>query len=134
MQNGKNAPIASDFVGFGIVKNAPNANAAGYFIRYIADYRNYDLQNTFLTPEAGKFYYELINQPSQEKYFNFDSSLFSAIGETDAYKKMITPSSLWFTNIGGNQILNYSDTVNEAVAKGNEIIDNLREEAEAFEK
>ena len=42
---------------------------------------------------------------------------------------------LWSSDVGISYgILDYSDTVDQAVAKGNEIIDNLREEAEAFEK
>ena len=129
LQDGTKADIASDFVGFGIVKNAPNANAAGYFIRYIADYRNYDLQNAFLTPEAGNFYYELINEISHNKCFNFDDSL---IAISDKYKDFddFFDKSRSHHQASPNPSLTdpHLEAVDEFISKGNEIIANLKEE------
>ena len=129
MQDGKNAPIASDFVGFGIVKNAPYANAAGYFIRYIVDYRNYDLQNAFLTPEAGNFYYKLINEISHNKCFNFDDSL---IAISDKYKDFDDFFDKFRSHHQASPNPSLTDphleAVDEFISKGNEIIANLKEE------
>lgn len=69
---------------YGIVEGAPNADAGGYFIRYWLDPDNYDLNNTFLTPEAGIFYYSLINKTADQKYFNYDDATCTLIGEANS--------------------------------------------------
>lgn len=82
MEEGKIGRISSIYRMYGIIDKAPNADAAGYFIRYWLDPDNYDLNNTFLTIEAGQFYYELINRTADEKYFCFDKPVATLIGES----------------------------------------------------
>ena len=72
LEDGSKGLTSSIYRMYGIIDGAPNADAAGYFLRYWLDPANYDLGNTFISPEAGKFYYDLINQSADKKYFNFD--------------------------------------------------------------
>lgn len=81
MEEGKIGRISSVYRMYGIIDKAPNADAAGYFIRYWLDPANYDLNNTFLTIEAGNFYYELINRTADEKYFCYDKPVMTLIGD-----------------------------------------------------
>lgn len=66
---------------YGIVDGAHHANAAGYFLRFFLDPANYDLQNTFVTPEAGNFYYNYTNTEAEKMYFNFDDSAAILAGD-----------------------------------------------------
>ena len=66
---------------YGIIDGAPNADAAGYFLRYWLDPSNYDLNNAFISVDAGNFYYGLTNIPATEKYFPRDYSCLALIGE-----------------------------------------------------
>lgn len=84
-EEGKNTKVSSIYRMYGIIDGAPNADAAGYFIRYWLDYNNYDLGNAFLTTEAGNFYYQLINTTADEKYFQFDDPLSTLLGNKDAW-------------------------------------------------
>ena len=81
MEEGETPLISSIYRMYGICDKAPNADAAGYFIRYWLDPDNYDLQNTFLTPAAGQWYYTLINTVATQKYFCFDKPVANLIGE-----------------------------------------------------
>ncbi len=66
---------------YGIVEKAPNADGAGYFIRYWLDNDNYDLQNTYITAEAGNFYYELTSVGIEGRHLNFDVAAATVAGE-----------------------------------------------------
>lgn len=66
---------------YGIVDGAPHANAAGYFLRFFLDPANYDLQSTFITPEAGNFYYGYTNVEAEKMFFNFDDSAAILAGD-----------------------------------------------------
>ena len=81
MEEGEPPLISSIYRSYGICDKAPNADAAGYFIRYWLDPDNYDLQNTFLTPAAGQWYYTLTNTVATQKYFCFDKPVANLIGE-----------------------------------------------------
>ena len=78
---GEKSYVSSIYRVYGICEGAHHPDAAGYFIRYLLDPANYDLQNTFITPEAGNFYYELTNRTASEKYFNFDAGLATLLGQ-----------------------------------------------------
>lgn len=84
LEEGQKPTSSSIYRMYGIIENAPNANEAGYFIRYWLDPDNYDLNNTFLTNAAGNFYYNLINLPADQKYFNHENACVALIGETNA--------------------------------------------------
>ena len=81
LEEGGKARISSIYRMYGIIDQAPNADAAGYFIRYWLDPKNYDLEHTFLTVDAGNFYYQLINTVADQKYFSFDEPVATLIGE-----------------------------------------------------
>ncbi|MBO5912064.1 MAG: extracellular solute-binding protein [Clostridia bacterium] len=80
-EEGETSLVSSIYRVYGICEGAHHPDAAGYFIRYLLDPANYDLQNAFLTPEAGQFYYELTNRKASEKYFNFDAGLAALLGQ-----------------------------------------------------
>ena len=94
-EEGEKSLVSSIYRVYGICEGAHHPDAAGYFIRYLLDPENYDLQNVFLTPEAGKFYYELTNRTASEKYFNFDAGLATLLGENvnNAFYKGVVNSS-----------------------------------------
>lgn len=81
MEEGSTARISSIHRMYGIIDGAPNADAAGYFIRYWLDPHNYDLNHTFISSKAVSFYYSLINQTADNKYFCFDKPCANLIGE-----------------------------------------------------
>lgn len=81
MEEGSEAQVSSIYRMYGIIDRAPNADAAGYFIRYWLDPKNYDLEHTFLTVDAGNFYYQLTNTKADQKYFCFDKPVANLIGE-----------------------------------------------------
>ena len=106
---------------YGICANAPNADAAGYFIRYWLDYKNYDLESTFISIEAGNFYYELINQPASNKYFNFDYPCANLIGYADAY--VFTKGARTSSPLGTKTAIDsVSNLVDDAVKKANALV------------
>ena len=69
---------------YGIVKGAKNPQAAGLFLRYFLDPANYDLENTFISNEAGQFYFDLIkaNYESGEDY----NIAYFGVGTVVGYK------------------------------------------------
>lgn len=61
---------------YGIVKGSKNPEAAGMFIRYFLDSANYDLGDTFVSEEAGEFYFDLLEKmytesKSENRTFNY---------------------------------------------------------------
>ena len=119
---GEKGRIFAIYGAHGIVDGAPNADAAGYFLRYWMDYHNWDLENSFINTEAAEFYYKIANSTANDKYFNFDYPLATLIGETSA-------SSAFYKHISGvssagmkTALDSISNTVDTAVAKGNELI------------
>lgn len=107
---------------YGICAKAPNADAAGYFIRYWLDYKNYDLESTFISIDAGNFYYELINQGAENKYFNFDFACANLIGHDNAYA--FTRGARTSPSAGTKTaIYSVSNLVDDAVKKANALVE-----------
>lgn len=127
-EEGEKGLVSSIYGMHGIIDGAPNADAAGYFIRYWLDPTNYDLDNTFLTIDAGNFYYELINTVADQKYFTFDYPCANLIGESSAasafYKPLVNSSSAGMKTA----IDSVSNIVDKAVEESNKLI---REKIEA---
>ena len=121
VKEGEKGLVSSIHRTYGIIDNAPNADAAGYFIRYWLDPANYDLQNTFLTPQAGNFYYELINTVADEKYFQFDDPLATLTGENDAYPWRNPASSKSAAGVK-TAIDSVSNKVTQAVDMANKLV------------
>lgn len=67
---------------YGIIDGAPHADAAGYALRYFLDYKNYELDNTFVSDEAMEFYYEIT---AYNPYFMFIEGLAPLVGSTWFY-------------------------------------------------
>ena len=87
------------------------------------DYKNWDVENAFITTEAAQFFYDYTNCTANDKYFNFDDPLATLIGESanTAFYKHISGVS----SAGRKTALDsISNTVDTAVAKGNELIAN----------
>lgn len=120
-EEGKTGLVSSIYRLYGICENAPNADAAGYFIRYWLDPANYDLQNTFLTPEAGQFYYELTNRSAEQKYFNFDAGCATLLGENvnNAFYKGVKSSSAAGVKTALDSV---SNKVDRAVELANQLV------------
>ena len=118
------SPIGSDYM-YGIIAGAKNADAAGYFLRHFLDYRNYDLQNTFITAEAGNFYYEVTNTVAYEKYFNFDDACCTFVGASGSYIFNNPAVKAAPAQVNG-EIQSVSNVVDQAVKAGNELIAKVR--------
>ena len=120
MEEGGEFKISSIYRMYGIIDGAPNADAAGYFIRYWLDPENYDLGNTFLTNAAGNFYYQLTNSEASDKYFNYEKACMALIGKTndDIYKPVRSASSAGVKTA----IDSVSNVVDQAVAAANDIV------------
>ena len=58
--------IPSDFLrAYGIVQGAKNPQAAGMFIRYFLDPKNYNIADAFFSVEAAQWYYEALERSYQ---------------------------------------------------------------------
>lgn len=123
-EEGEKGRVSAIYGMHGIVEGAPNADAAGYWLRYWLDPSNYDLDNTFLTIDAGNFYYELINTVADEKFFTFDYPCATLIGESSADKAFY--SSVRNNSAAGMQTAldSISPKVDQAVNAANELITN----------
>ena len=126
LQDGGKGKVSSIYRMYGIIAGAKNADAAGYFLRHFLDYRNYDLNNTFLTPEAGTFYYELTNTVADEKYFNFDDAMCSFVGESssDVFNRAAMKAASAQVN---GEIQAVSNVVDQAVKSANDIVAKVKE-------
>ncbi len=119
---GEKGLISSIYGAHGIVDGAPNADAAGYFIRYWLDYKNWDLENTFFSVEAGQFYYKITEATPREKYFNFDWPLAVLAGHYNA-KSAFYDSINQSSSSGMKTTLDsMSNIVDTAVEKANQLI------------
>ncbi len=121
---GEKGLISSIYGAHGIVDGAPNADAAGYFIRYWLDYKNWDLENTFFSVAAGQFYYKINEATPREKYFNFDWSTAVLGGQTNvntAYYNAISQSS---SAAMKTTLDSLSNIVDASVEKANELIND----------
>lgn len=103
--------VPTEFNYHGIVNGSSNPNAAVYFILYWLDDINYDLNNTFLTREAGLFYYEYMNY-SMNRHFNYDDTLASLV--ENGYRF-------------GNDTKDLDKNINTAVNAANKIINDKLE-------
>ena len=125
-EEGEKGLVSSIYGMHGIIEGCPNPDAAGYWIRYWLDYNNYDLQNTFLTPEAGVFYYELINTSADEKYFTFDDPCATLIGESN--RGVFWNPALKASSAGMKTAIDsVSNKVDQAVAAANKLINDKLE-------
>jgi ABC-type glycerol-3-phosphate transport system substrate-binding protein len=120
MEEGGDFYIDGIYRMYGICDKAPNADAAGYFIRYWLDPDCYDLENTFLTNAAGNFYYELTNTEATDKYFNYETACMTLIGKD--IKEIWTPVRNASSAGVKTAIDSVSNIVDQAVAKANEIV------------
>ena len=132
-EEGEKFVTSAVFRMYGIIDGAPNADAAGYFIRYWLDPANYDLNNAFISVAAGNFYYGLTNIPATEKYFPRDYSCLSLIGEASntLYTKVRQVSSAGVKTA----IDEVSNVVDKAVEAANKIVDDkLKVDREKYAK
>ena len=120
MEEGEKGKISSIYRMYGIIDGAPNADAAGYFIRYWLDPKNYDLDNTFLTVDAGNFYYELTNTVADQKYFCYDKACAVLSGETE--KAFMSPARSASSAGVKTAIDSVSNKVDKAVTEANNIV------------
>ena len=125
LQDGTASKTSSIYRMYGIIAGCKNANAAGYFIRYWLDPKNYDIDNTFVTIEAGNFYYTLINKTADEKYFNYDDAVCTLIGSSN--------SGVFINGAMGassaqvkTKLDEVSNKVDQAVTEANKIITDLK--------
>lgn len=107
---------------YGIIEKAPNADAAGYFIRYWLDPANYDLDNTFLTIDAGNFYYDLTSLGADGRYHNFDKAAAVVAGEdmSTIYNTIRSASSAGVQTA----LDSVANTVNKIVDSCNTLVTN----------
>lgn len=125
LEDGSPSKGSSIYRMYGIVAGAPNANAAGYFIRYWLDPKNYNLNDTFITIDAGNFYYSLINKTADEKYFNFDDSVCTLVGAGNSGVFINGPKGASSAQVK-TKLDAVSNVVDQAVVAANKIITDLR--------
>ena len=125
LEDGTASKTSSIYRMYGIIAGCKNANAAGYFIRYWLDPKNYDIDNTFVTIEAGNFYYTLTNKTADEKYFNYDDAVCTLIGSAS--------SGVFINGAKGassaqvkTKLDEVSNKVDQAVTEANKIITDLK--------
>ena len=125
LEDGTASKTSSIYRMYGIIAGCKNANAAGYFIRYWLDPKNYDIDNTFVTIEAGNFYYTLTNKTADEKYFNYDDAVCTLIGSGN--------SGVFINGAMGassaqvkTKLDEVSNKVDQAVTEANKIITDLK--------
>lgn len=80
------ALISGNLRAYGIVKGSKNPVAAGMFLRYFLDSANYDLEDTFISDDAGNFYYEVLDNmykgsKNTDRIYNY-SGVANMIGES----------------------------------------------------
>lgn len=124
LEDGSKGKISSIYRMYGIIDGAPNANAAGYFLRYWLDPDNYDIYDTFISNKAANFYYELTNSEADDKYFNFDFAC-NLLGNGRAVifddgAKAATAAAV------PTKIKEVSNVVDDAVKKANQLIEDLK--------
>lgn len=119
---GEKGLISSIYGAHGIVDGAPNADAAGYFIRYWLDYKNWDLENVFFSVEAGQFYYKINEATADEKYFNFDYPLAVLAEYDDVNKAFYNTIRNTSKNDMKQALDSISNIVDTAVERGNQLI------------
>ena len=126
LQDGTKGKVSSVYRMYGIIAGAKNADAAGYFLRHFLDYRNYDLQNTFITPEAGNFYYEVTNTNADDKFFNFDDACCTFVGSTSSTVFLGGAKKAAAAQVNG-EIQAVSNVVDQAVKSANDIVAKVKE-------
>lgn len=119
---GEKGLISSIYGAHGIVDGAPNADAAGYFIRYWLDYKNWDLENVFFSVEAGQFYYKITEATADEKYFNFDWPLAILAEYADVNSAFYSTINKTSKNDMKTVLDSMSNIVDTAVERGNQLI------------
>lgn len=125
LEDGTASRTSSIYRMYGIVAGCKNANAAGYFIRYWLDPKNYDLNNTFISIEAGNFYYALINKTADEKYFNYDDAVCTLIGGTTSGEFNSGAKGASSAQVK-TKLDEVSNKVDKAVSEANKIIADLK--------
>ncbi len=119
---GEKGLISSIYGAHGIVTKAPNGNAAGYFLRYWMDPANWDVDNAFITIDAGNFFYQITEATADEKHFSFDQPLAGLIGYENAnqafYNEIKNSSSAGMKTA----LDSLSNLVEDACAEGNKLI------------
>ena len=126
LQDGTKGKISSIYRMYGIIAGAKNADAAGYFLRHFLDHKYYDLNNTFLTPEAGNFYYELTNSVADQKYFNFDDACCTFVGSNSSSVFFGGAKKAASAQVNG-EIQAVSNVVDQAVKSANDIVAKVKE-------
>ncbi len=119
---GEKGLISSIYGAHGIVDGAPNADAAGYFLRYWMDYNNWDLENAFFSIEAGQFFYKITEATPNDKYFNFDYPLAILAEYADVDKAFYTAIRNSSKNDMKTTLDSMSNIVDTAVERGNQLI------------
>ena len=128
LEDGSKGLTSSIYRMYGIIDGAPNADAAGYFLRYWLDPANYDLGNTFISPEAGKFYYDLINQSADKKYFNFDYPCAWLIGQSSGSAVFTNGVKSASSAQVNTKIQSVSNLVDQAVKAANELVQKKKDQ------
>ncbi len=124
LSDGTKSKVSSVYRMYGIMDGAPNANAAGYFIRYWLDPDNYDLYDTFISNKAANFYFELTNTEADDKYFNFDDCCCSFVGEKGSGIFLLGAKKANRANVR-TELDKVAPVVNKAVADANKVIQDL---------
>lgn len=126
LEDGTQGKISSIYRMYGIIDGAPNANAAGYFLRYWLDPNNYDIYDTFISNKAANFYFELTNSEASDKYFNFDDACCVLVNNTSS--SVFNGGAKAASSAQVNSKLQaVSNVVDEAVSKANLLIEDLKD-------
>lgn len=122
------ASINGGLRAYGIVNGSKNPVASGMFIRYFLDSANYDLGNTFISEEAGEFYYELLakrytESKTEDRKYRY-SGVAGMIGESVwgwTYPAQICDPAQCATTLATK-----NNNCNAAVNKANELLAKMK--------
>ena len=124
-EEGGKAKVHAIYRMYGIVRGAPNADAAGYFLRHFLDSSNYNMKSTFHSDKARDFYYEIINTPADQKVFTYDGHCASLAGyaEYEFYNDVgsADPNDIY------TKIQSISNKVDKACEAGNAEVQKVKD-------
>lgn len=112
---------------YGIVKGAKNPEAAGLFLRYFLDPANYALEDSFISVDAGNWYFESLEKAYKDRETNPINYSYSQIGN------MIGKSSWGWASIGtadasqaATVLASRNNVCDQAVQKANELTAKMK--------
>ena len=111
---------------YGIVRGSKNPEAAGMFIRYFLDPANYDLEKTFVSKEAAKFYFEMM-----KNVYDYSKNADIKI-QYQGLASLIGESAWSWVSVSGDSsqipmlLQQKKNLVDSAISKSDELLEKMK--------